>query len=144
MRIYILVSFRNSTMWVSLFSMSLHSPAANISFFKESLNVRLNIFYLIAQLCKTEKYRNWVAQDLPTILDKVVPETKVGYVNLGATRRVLTELDFMNDEIREWLNQREIDWWVLELGYDQQSPYNTSWPLLTAFFFLVKTPKTQS
>lgn len=75
----------------------------------ESLNVRLNIFYLIAQLCKTEKYRNWVAQDLPTILDKVVPETKVGYVNLGATRRVLTELDFMNDEIREWLNQREID-----------------------------------
>lgn len=128
--------------------MSLHSLAANISFFKESLNVRLNIFYLIAQLCKTEKYRNWVAQDLPTILDKVVPETKVGYVNLGATRRVLTELDFMNDEIREWLNQREIDWWVLDLGYDQQSPYNIGWPLLTAFFFffffLVKTPKTQS
>lgn len=84
----------------------------NFFFFylKESLNVRLNIFYLIVQLCKTEKYKNWVSQDLPTILDKVVPETKVGCVNLNYTRNELNKLGLMNDEIKEWLNQREIDW----------------------------------
>ncbi|ANB15344.1 C-terminal domain kinase I (CTDK-I) gamma subunit (predicted) [Sugiyamaella lignohabitans] len=65
---------------------------------KSSLNVKLNIFYFLEMIVcgcsarQATQFQHWIARDLDTIIDKVVPETQVGLVNLSPSRSIVASI----------------------------------------------------
>jgi CTD kinase subunit gamma len=62
-----------------------------------SLNVRLNIFFFLECLCESSSAhaavcRNWISRDIDEILDKVVPRTQLGLVNVSAADQIIESL----------------------------------------------------
>lgn len=62
-----------------------------------SINVRLNIFFFLESLCENSTAhaavcRNWIARDIDEIVDKVVPRTQLGLVNVSAADQIVESL----------------------------------------------------